>query len=66
MKDDIKNKMDDHIKRLLNKSELSNEDYALLEHKLSEFPAKGNAWSSDLWFFPLLMLIFSGWGGAKE
>lgn len=66
MKDDIKNKIDDHIKRLLNKSELSNEDYALLEHRLSEIPVKDNVGSSDFWFFPLLMLLFSGFGGAKE
>lgn len=66
MKDDIKNKMDDHIKRLLSKSELSNEDYALLEHKLSEIPTKDNAGCSDLWMLPILMLMLSSFGGAKE
>lgn len=67
MKDDIKNKLDNHIKELLAKPSLTNEDYVLLKQKLSELPAdNGNStWSSSMWVI-LMLMLFNGFGGENH
>ena len=62
MKDEIKNKLDAHIMDILEKPHISNEEYAILKQTLSELP-------SDNWdpmWLPLLMMMFSGFGGGKK
>lgn len=51
MKDEILNKMDEHIKHLLDKPSITNEDYALLDAHAEKLPSPKN------WFDPFLMLI---------
>lgn len=64
MRDEIKEKLDNHIKEILSKPYISNEDYALLRQKLSELPASS---SGIDWALPLLMLMLSfGFGGEKN
>lgn len=62
MKDEIKKKLDEHIKEILAKPHISNEDYDILRQKLSEMPS--NSW--DPMWLPLLMMVFSGFGGGKK
>ena len=63
MKSEIKNKMDEHIQNILAKPSISNEDYALLQQKLSEMP--NDNWNS-VWLPVLMMLFSNGFGGVKE
>lgn len=65
MKDEIINKLDEHVKQILSKPVITNEEYALLREKLTELPAKNNQ-NWDMMKIPLLMMLFSGFGGAKE
>lgn len=53
MKDEIKMKLDEHVKEILEKPHISNEDYALLREKLSEMPS--DSW--DPMWLPLLMMV---------
>lgn len=62
MKDEIKMKLDEHVKEILSKPHISNEEYALLREKLSEMP--NNSW--DPMWLPLLMMTLSGFGGGKK
>lgn len=62
MKDQIKTKLDEHIKEILEKPHISNEEYALLREKLSEMPS--DSWD-PMWLL-LLMMMLSGFGGGKK
>lgn len=62
MKDQIKMKLDEHVKEILEKPHISNEDYALLRVKLSEMP--NDSWD-PMWLLLLIMML-SGFGGGKK
>lgn len=62
MKDQIKMKLDEHVKEILEKPHISNEDYALLREKLSEMPS--DSWD-PMWLLLLIMML-SGFGGGKK
>lgn len=62
MKDQIKMKLDEHVKEILEKPHISNEDYALLREKLSEMP--NDSWD-PMWLLLLIMML-SGFGGGKK
>ncbi len=62
MKDEIKMKLDEHVKEILSKPHISNEEYALLREKLSEMPS--DSWD-PMWLL-LLMMMLSGFGGGKK
>ncbi len=62
MKDEIKMKLDEHVKEILSKPHISNEDYALLREKLSEMPS--DSW--DPMWLSLLIMMLSGFGGGKK
>ncbi len=65
MKDKIKNKLDEHVIEILAKPTITNEDYTILREKMAELAAKENSgW--DMMWISLLMMLFSGLGGAKE
>jgi hypothetical protein len=62
MKDQIKMKLDERVKEILEKPHISNEDYALLREKLSEMP--NDSWD-PMWLLLLIMML-SGFGGGKK
>lgn len=62
MKEEIRKKLDAHIMDILEKPHISNEDYSILKQALSELP--NDSW--DPMWLPLLMMIFSGFGGGKK
>lgn len=62
MKEEIMKKLDAHIMDILEKPHISNEDYSILKQALSELP--NDNW--DPMWLPLLMMIFSGFGGGKK
>ena len=63
-KNDIKAKLDEHVKHILEKPSISNEDYALLREKLSEIPTQ-NGFAMDMMWAMLIMMI-SGFGGGRK
>jgi len=64
MRDNIKRKMDEHIKQILGKPALSNEDYALMREKLSQLPAENG--SGNGWYWPALLMMLAMFGGQKN
>lgn len=65
MTEEIKRKMDDHIKEILGKPSITNEDYALLKEKM--FEIRSNSKSQTNWMWPyLLAMTFFGFGGAQD
>lgn len=64
MKKEIKNKMDEHIKQILDKPYITSEDYDLLEHELEKIPSSNN-WGGPFWII-MMMMFFSGFGGKKD
>lgn len=67
MKSEIEAKMEEHIRQILEKPSISNEDYELLRRKLTELPADICDGSGALnWAVPILAMLFSGLGGAKK
>lgn len=62
MNEEIRKKLDAHIMDILEKPHISNEDYSILKQALSELP--NDSW--DPMWLPLLMMIFSGFGGGKK
>lgn len=65
MKKEIKEKMDEHIKQILDKPSITAEDYALLEHEFQKIRSS-DTWSDSYWIVPLFMLMFSGFGGKND
>lgn len=65
MREDMKSKLDEHIKEILSKPTITNEDYGLLKQAMAELPVEKNGWSNTMWI-PLLLMLASGFGGAKE
>lgn len=64
MKDEIKSKLDEHVKQLLAKPYITNEDYALLRERLSELPDKNNSGWEMMWV-PLMLMLCASFGGTK-
>lgn len=64
MKDEIKNKMDEHIKHLLDKPSITNEDYALLEAHAAKLPSHRNG--LDPFLMLMMLMIFSIGGHNHE
>lgn len=63
MKKEIKAKMDEHIKQILEKPSITAEDYSLLEHELEK--ASSGGWFDPYWIF-IFMIMFSGFGGKND
>lgn len=64
MKKEIKAKMDEHIKQILEKPSITAEDYSLLEHELGKIPSS-SGWCDAFWMM-LMMMISSGFGGKND
>lgn len=64
MRDEIKNKLDEHIRQILDKPSISGEDYEMLKQRLAELPAETS--NSNFWMYPLLMMLFAGFGGDRH
>lgn len=64
MKKEIKAKMDEHIKQILEKPSITAEDYSLLERELGKI-SSSNEWFDPFWMI-LLMMIFCGFGGKND
>lgn len=66
MRKEINEKMADHIKQILDKPFITNEDYAILEHELEKEPAN-NARFDSFWTLILFFFIFGfDFGGKKD
>lgn len=63
MKKEIKAKMDEHIKQILEKPSITAEDYSLLEHELGKMPSS-SSWGDPFWM--MLMMIIFGFGGKND
>lgn len=61
----IKAKLEEHIKQILDKPSISNEDYELLKKKLAELPVNNSGWEDPFWAVILLAIMF-GFGGGKK
>ncbi len=66
MKDEIKNKMDEHIKHILAKPSISNEDYFLLKGKLSELPRETGFETGNLWLIVFILMTLLQGGQSHE
>lgn len=64
MKDEILNKMDEHIKHLLDKPSITNEDYALLDAHSAKLPSPGNG--LDPFLILMMLMVFSTGGHNHE
>lgn len=65
MKDAINRKLEEHIRQLLGKPAISNEDYALLESYLAKMQEKGTGGDTS-WIVPLLLTLGVFGGGHRE
>ena len=63
-KKEVLDKLDEHVKHILEKPSISNEDYAVLREKLSEMPTQ-SGFGDTLWPF-LIAMMFASFGGKRN